>query len=68
MHSKLFETALGISDPWFVNGIDFDVAAKRLTVNIDFVAGSRFPHPEIAGGHPVHDTIVKRYRHLNFFQ
>ncbi|MEX3605384.1 MAG: hypothetical protein VB142_01170 [Burkholderia sp.] len=30
MHSKLFETALGISDPWFVNGIDFDAAAKRL--------------------------------------
>ncbi|MEX3606485.1 MAG: ISL3 family transposase, partial [Burkholderia sp.] len=43
MHSKLFETASGISDPWFVNGIDFDASAKRLTVNIDFVAGSRFP-------------------------
>ncbi|MEX3606545.1 MAG: hypothetical protein VB142_10605 [Burkholderia sp.] len=39
MHSKLFEAAWGISDPWFVNGIDFDAAAKRLMVNIDFVAG-----------------------------
>ncbi|MEX3605675.1 MAG: hypothetical protein VB142_03355 [Burkholderia sp.] len=47
MHSQLFETALGISDPWFVNGIGFDASAKRLTVNIDFVAGSRFPHPEM---------------------
>ncbi|MEX3606570.1 MAG: hypothetical protein VB142_10795 [Burkholderia sp.] len=56
----MFETTLDISDPWFVNGIDFDGTAKRLTVNIDFVAGSRFPHPEINGGHPVHDTVVKR--------
>ncbi|MEX3606430.1 MAG: hypothetical protein VB142_09485 [Burkholderia sp.] len=68
MHSKLFETALGISDLRFVNGINFDAAARQLTVNIDFVAGSRFPHPEIASGHPVHDTVVKRCRHLNFFQ
>jgi transposase len=68
MHSKLFEAALGVSDPWFVSAVDFDVAAKRLTVQIDFTAGSRFPHREIAGEHPVHDTVAKRYRHLNFFQ
>lgn len=68
MHSQLFESALGISDPWFVSGVDFDAAAKRLTINVDFVAGSRFPHPEIVGDHPVHDTVVKRFRHLNFFQ
>ncbi|MEX3606082.1 MAG: hypothetical protein VB142_06635 [Burkholderia sp.] len=68
MHSKLFETALGISDPGFVSGVDFDASAKRLTVNIDVVAGNRFPNREIAGGHPVHDTVVKRCRHLNFFQ
>ena len=68
MQSKLFEAALGISDPWFVSGVDFDVTAKRLTVQIDFVAGTRFPHPGVSGVHPVHDTVVKRYRHLNFFQ
>ncbi|MEX3605995.1 MAG: hypothetical protein VB142_05930 [Burkholderia sp.] len=32
MHSQLFELALGISDPWFVNGVDFDATAKRLTI------------------------------------
>ncbi|WP_028215681.1 ISL3 family transposase [Paraburkholderia mimosarum] len=68
MHSKLFEAALGVSDPWFVSGVDFDAATKLLTIQIDFTAGSRFAHPEVAGAHPVHDTIVKRYRHLNFFQ
>jgi transposase len=31
-------------------------------------AGSRFAHPAHAGLHPVHDTRVKRLRHLNFFQ
>ncbi|WP_197420751.1 transposase, partial [Burkholderia sp. MSMB1552] len=65
---QLFEAALGVSDPWFVSGVDFDAAAKRLTIQIDFTAGTRFPYPEVAGAHPVHDTVVKRYRHLNFFQ
>ncbi len=68
MHSKLFEAALGVSDPWFVREVDFDAEAKMLTIQIDFVAGSRFSHPEVPGAHPVHDTVTKRYRHLNFFQ
>ncbi|MCO4879408.1 hypothetical protein VOI32_33715 [Paraburkholderia caribensis] len=66
MHSQLFEAALGVSDPWFVSGVDFDAAAKRLTIQIGFTAGTRVPYPEVAGAHPVHDTVVKRYRHLNF--
>jgi len=65
---KLFEAALGVSQPWYVKGSRFDGAAKTLTIEVDFEAGSRFGHPEAAGVHPVHDTQVKRYRHLNFFQ
>ncbi|KAF7961338.1 transposase [Cupriavidus sp. UYMU48A] len=68
MHSKLFEAALGVSDPWFVREVDFDAETKMLTIQIDFAAGSRFSHPEVAGAHAVHDTVTKRYRHLNFFQ
>jgi transposase len=68
MHSQLFEAALGVSDPWSVKDVSFDVAAKRLTIEIDFASGSRFPFPGAAGEHPVHDTVIKRYRHLNFFQ
>ncbi len=39
--------------------------------------GSRFsrlhcrhalPYPEVAGAHPVHDTVVTRYRHLDVFR
>lgn len=68
MHAKLFEAALGITDPWRVGGVDFDVTQKVLTITIDFHAGSRFAVPGVEGAHPVHDTVAKRYRHLNFFQ
>ena len=68
MQNQLFEAALGIAKPWYVNGVDFDAAKKTLTINVDFVAGTRFPVPAVAGVHPVHDTQIKRLRHLNFFQ
>jgi transposase len=68
MSAKLFEAALGIVEPWFVRGVDFDAAKKTLAIAVDFVAGSRFAVSGVAGTHPVHDTLAKRYRHLNFFQ
>jgi len=68
MHDKLFEAALGIRAPWAVSTVNFDEAAKVLTVDIDFKPGSRFAVPGYEGLHPVHDTVLKRYRHLNFFQ
>jgi transposase len=68
MSDKLFETALGIAEPWHVASVDLDAAAKTLTIGIDFSAGSRFAVPGESGVHPVHDTVSKRYRHLNFFQ
>ena len=68
MSAKLFEAALGIAEPWFIQGVDFDMAKKTLTIGVDFIAGSRFAVPGVEGAHPAHDTITKRYRHLNFFQ
>ena len=68
MNNQLFEAALGVVEPWHVHGVQFDAASKSLTIVIDFVAGSRFGHPDAPGPHPVHDTQIKRYRHLNFFQ
>ncbi|TDG01493.1 transposase, partial [Paraburkholderia guartelaensis] len=66
--NQLFEAALGIKAPWYVQGVDFDTAKRQLTIAVDFVAGSRFAYPGVAGEHPVHDTQIKRLRHLNFFQ
>ena len=55
MQNKLFEAALGIAKPWYVNGVDFDAAKKTLTISVDFVAGTRFPAAGVARVHPVHD-------------
>ena len=68
MTEKLFETALGVSPPWYVAGVEFDGAARTLRIQIDFTPGSRFAVAGVEGVHPVHDTVSKRYRHLNFFQ
>jgi transposase len=68
LQNQLFETALGIAKPWYVRAVDFNAAAKTLTIRVDFVAGTRFPTAGAEGVHPVHDTQTKRLRHLNFFQ
>ncbi len=68
MQNQLFESALGIAKPWYINGVNFEADKKLLTINVDFVAGTRFPVAGVAGVHPVHDTQIKRLRHLNFFQ
>lgn len=68
MSEKLFESALGLTAPWYVASVDFQAAARRLDIQIDFQVGSKFALPEQQGLHPVHDTVIKRYRHLNFFQ
>ena len=68
MTNQLFESALGITAPWYVQGVEFDAVQRQLTIAVDFVTGSRFSYGAVAGEHPVHDTQIKRLRHLNFFQ
>ena len=68
MTAEVFAAALGIESPWSVAQVDFDQARKLLTIQIDFKPGSRFAVAGIDGAHPVHDTVTKTYRHLNFFQ
>ena len=54
--------------PGEVTGVEFDPVQKRLRIAIDFQRGSRFAVGTVDGLHPVHDTVSKEYRHLNFFQ
>lgn len=69
MQSKhLFEAALGVRALWYVRETIFDAEGKLLTIRVSFRSGNSFSHAETAGEHPVHDTQIKRYRHLNFFQ
>jgi hypothetical protein len=39
---KIFETALGISAPWFIAGMNFDPGKGKLHIRIDFEVGTRF--------------------------
>lgn len=66
--TKLFEMALGLKEPWYVKDVVFDVAARLLTLKVDFRAGSHFSYPDTEGLRPVYDTVTKSLRHLNFFQ
>ena len=65
---KIFEAALNISSPWYIAGINFEPDHKNLRIRVDFEVGSHFAVPGQLGDHPVHDTVTKTYRHLNFFQ
>lgn len=66
---ELFRLALGLAPPWEVVELDFDVAAKQLTIGIDFPKGSLFGCPTCGiAGCGAYDTKPKRWRHLNFFQ
>ena len=67
--SELFSRALGLREPWRVVDVRFDVEQRRLDLRIDFPKGSRFACPECGReGCPVHDTELKTWRHLNFFE
>ena len=67
--TNLLQLALGIVPPWSVTRCDFDQAARRLDIHIDFAAGSRFACPSCgATDCPVHDTEQNTWRRLNFFQ
>ncbi|MDQ2758982.1 MAG: ISL3 family transposase [Actinomycetota bacterium] len=66
---SLFQAALGLSEPWRVTSVEFDVETKRLDLRVDFPRGATFCCPECdRSGLKAHDTEEKRWRHLDFFQ
>jgi transposase len=66
----LFTLALNLTPEWKVVDCVLDLEKKRLSLKLDFVSGSKFPAP--GASHQllcaVHDTVEKRWRHLDFFQ
>ncbi len=67
--TNLLQLALGLTPPWSVTRSDFDPAARRLDIHLDFPRGSRFPCPGCgAADCPAYDTEQMTWRHLNFFQ
>jgi transposase len=68
---RMFSVALGLSAPWHVTSVEFDKDLGQLQIGLDFPRGSRFACAIEGCGKsacPVHDTIEKTWRHLDFFQ
>jgi transposase len=69
VEKELFGTALGIEEPVYIEEIRFNQAEGELHIHMNFRHGGRFACSECgAAGLPVHDTVEKTWRHLNFFQ
>ena len=69
--NDLFAIGLGLATPWKVvhSGLEEGGGqAKFLYVDIDFASGHKFACPECGQPCPVHDSEVKRWRHMNFWQ
>ena len=69
----LFQTALGISRPWYIEeSLKFDVETSRLDIFIDFKRGTTFTDNEekepSGKEYKAYDTVKKEWRHMNFFQ
>ena len=65
---ELFTQALGLVLPWQVVDSAFSTETNRLDLKIDFTRGATFPCPVCGDMVPVHDTVEKTWRHMNFWQ
>ncbi|EQD60045.1 transposase, IS204/IS1001/IS1096/IS1165 family protein, partial [mine drainage metagenome] len=68
---ELFGLALGLAPPWQVTSVEFDQESGKLEIGFEFARGSRFACPCEGCGEsacPIHDTIEKTWRHLDFFE
>jgi len=69
MEKELFTTALKIEEPVYIDEIVFDEALGELHIVMNFYRGGRFACSECQEPDlPVHDTVEKTWRHLNFWQ
>ena len=60
------QRVFGFQSPWYMRGLKFDHENKRIDVSVDFEAGTRFPHPDAPGLHPVHDTVRRTFRDMSW--
>ena len=66
---SLFTVAPGLPVPWEVVDVAFDPQSGRIDFHRAFAPGTRCSCPQCGAEHPpVHDTLERDWRHLNFFQ
>ena len=64
----LFGQALGLGSGWKVLKSEMDVEGRQLRLWLDFERGAQFACPECGQWCSVHDTVEKKWRHLDFWQ
>jgi len=67
--AEIFELALGLTGPWYVNKVEFvrEGTEKELHIHIDFRKGHKFEQPDGSSA-SAYDTKDRTWQHLNFFQ
>lgn len=60
----IFETALGITRPWYIAAMTLEQGSRLLRIRVDFEVGTRFAVPDETGEYPVDDIVPMRYRDL----
>jgi len=66
---QVFEIALGLGKPWYIESINLDADRNRLDIRVNFTRGAKFSCPSCGTENQcVHDTMEKTWRHLDFFQ
>jgi len=69
IQAKLFEMALNVEPPMFIEKIVFDKSKGELHIDMNFERGGKFKCSKCDKiGCSVHDTTMKTWRHLDFFQ
>jgi len=74
--AELFQKAIGLSEPWYIERVEFSKESKQLDIYVTFTKGSTFKYEEtdekgkkvISGEFGVYETTQKTWRHLNFFE
>jgi transposase len=68
--TELFSIALGLQKPWQIESVELrldEANQKSLHIELSFERGSKFTD-ERGILCPVHDTLTRSWRHLNFFE
>ena len=67
--TEIFQLALGLESPWFIEKVEFKAEGKNreLHININFKKGHKFEQSDgsFVGAH---DTLNRTWQHLDFFQ
>jgi len=66
---EVFDKALRISKPWFIDTLKFDVDKRRLDIYIDFEVGTKFEYiPEEEGLSSLIQSTKSKARGFNTFR